>query len=239
MVSRAHVVAVVGAGGGVGASTSAALLARRWSATGPTTLVDLDRCGGGIDVLLGLEAVPGLRWPDLAEVRGALDAEDLDDVLPRWSGVDVLSSGRAAGPPTAEAVRAVVDALARRCSTVVLDLPAGVLLGGAGLGAVPDIDDVVLVTGQDVRGVATGLVLRDAVGGHAQLVLRRRRTRQVAPLEAARLLDLPLLGLLPSDRRLPGAVERGLGPVAGRRLRRSVERVADALGQGRLVRSRS
>lgn len=222
-------VAVVGAGGGVGASTSAALLARRWSAAGPTALVDLDHSGGGVDVLLGLEATPGLRWPDLAAVRGALDAEDLEDVLPTWAGVEVLSCGRVGGPPTDAATQAVLDALVQRCSAVVLDVPAAAVLGAAAGGDAQQWDDVVLLAGQDVRGVAAGLVLREAVAGSGHLVLRRRPTRQVAPLEAAQVLDLPLLGLLPSDRRLPGAVERGFGPVAGRRLRRSVEAVADDL----------
>lgn len=224
-VSPAHLVAVVGAGGGVGASTFAALLARQWSRRGPTALVDLDPSGGGIDVLLGIESSPGIRWPELAAVRGALEPEDLADVLPCWAGVEVLAAGRGAEVPGPSAVGPVLDSLAARCTTVVVDVPAAAVQAAAA----PECEDVVLVAGQDVRGVAAGLAVRESLGGAAHLVLRRRRTRQVAPLEAAHVLDLPLLGMVPTDRRLAGAVDRGLGPVAGRRLLRSAAAVAEAV----------
>ncbi|MBC7292320.1 MAG: pilus assembly protein FlpE, partial [Actinotalea sp.] len=85
-------VAVVGAAGGVGASTLAALLARRRAIAGDRVLlVDLDPGGGGLDVLLGLEQVDGARWSDLRHVASGVEARPLLDALPHWRGVSVVS----------------------------------------------------------------------------------------------------------------------------------------------------
>ncbi len=67
----APLVAVVGGRGGAGASvlaTALALTAARRDLE--VTLLDLDPLGGGLDLLLGAEAAPGLRWGDLRHVTG-------------------------------------------------------------------------------------------------------------------------------------------------------------------------
>ncbi|MCV2394900.1 pilus assembly protein FlpE [Actinotalea sp. M2MS4P-6] len=227
-----RMVVVSGAVGGVGASTFAALIAAARATSGPTALVDLGP-GGGLDVLLGIEAAAGSRWPELAGVHGRVAAAELTGLLPRWRGIEVLSAARDGAVPGAEAVLAVCTALVDGGVSVVVDLPGSRVLGDlpsevpealvGGLGG-----ELVLVAGQDVLGVAGLLALRRRLTVPAQLVLRRRRSR-VAPIEAAHVSDLPLLGLLPGDRRLADAVDRGLGPVAGRRLRRAVARVSHRL----------
>ncbi|WP_182112956.1 pilus assembly protein FlpE [Actinotalea sp. JY-7876] len=234
---RARVVVVVGACGGVGASTLAALLALRAVRAGTSpVLVDLAATGGGVDVLLGTEDLPGVRWPDLAHVRGALAGADLDGALPTWRGVDVLGGDRRGGAPPRAAVEALWPALEERYGVVVVDAPAAALADDAVGGVLATRPHLLLVTGQDVRGVAAGLTAAAGLeaGGApgAQLVLRRRRSPRVAPLEAAQVLDAPLLGLLPGDRRVAAAVDRGFGPwVPGRSaLARSVERVARGCG---------
>ena len=239
----AEVIVVVGACGGVGASTLAALLARRRSADGRTALVDLDHSHGGAEVLLGLEGFPGARWADLQHVRGTLAPAHLEDVLPRWGAVEVLSGDRRAGPPAA-AAEAVWQALVDGCDSIVVDVPAHGLVA-AGVGASGPVDvgveaalrsrtDLLLVTGQDVLGIAAGLVVRRATAGALQLVLRRRSVARVGPLEAAHLLDAPLLALLPQDRRVADAVDRGFGPLVPERSRlgRAVTRIARGSGHG-------
>lgn len=238
----AQVLVVVGARGGVGASTLAALLAARLArSAGCVALMDLDHGAGGLEVLLGIEEVPGVRWADLEGVRGALAPADLDGVLPRWCGVEVLGPDRRAGAPDVAVVSAVTAALVDRCTTVVVDLPAHTLLTDVGTAtgrAAPVLagrSDLLVLAGQDVLGVAGALALRAALdSGPAQLVLRRRRAARVAPLEAAHLLDLPLAGLLPTDRRLADATDRGFGPVIGRwsALGRAVRRLAEAVADG-------
>ena len=205
-------------------------------------LVDLDHRRGGLDVLLGVEERPGARWADLAEVRGTVDPGALDGLLPRWSGVDVLSAGTAAHDPCDGAVDAVMAALVAGHDTVVVDLPARCVprAGPDELSAsrgVPEVlrsrTDLVLVVGQDVLGVAGALSVRTSLDGPSQLVLRSRRRARVGPLEVARVLDLPILGTLPTDRAVGEAVDRGLGPLTSRwsRLARAVNHIGRGCGR--------
>ncbi|MFD3746791.1 septum site-determining protein Ssd [Nocardia sp. NPDC058633] len=92
------VVAVVGAGGGAGASTLAAATALRGAARRvrrDTVLIDGAPLDGGIDLVLGMENVPGLRWPDLIIEDGRVSAAALHNALPAaCPGLAVLSCGR-------------------------------------------------------------------------------------------------------------------------------------------------
>ena len=121
----AYVVGVVGGCGGAGASVLAAALAVTAASEGRQVLLaDLDPLGGGADLTLGVDDVPGLRWPDLAAARGRLPAGSVRDALPRLDGLAVLAWGR--GDPIdlpARAVDAVLAAAARAHDLVVLDLP--------------------------------------------------------------------------------------------------------------------
>ena len=83
--STAHVVGVLGGCGGAGASLFAVRPRGRRCGrrAGAPLLVDLDPLGGGLDLALGLDDVPGLRWPDLAAARGRLPASSLHESLPR------------------------------------------------------------------------------------------------------------------------------------------------------------
>lgn len=154
-------IAVVGARGGLGASSVAAGLAWRL-ARGPSStgsgqgtepspeqrrgqagrsrqgtaavaLVDLDSAGGGLDVLLGVEEDDGLRWPDLDGARGEVSGPELTSLLPRWAGVTVLSADRARpGAPRLEVISAVLAALGSCHDELVLDLDRAHFLGEAG-----------------------------------------------------------------------------------------------------------
>lgn len=231
-----RLIGVVGARGGAGASTFAAALAHRLSGRGPTALVDLERAGAGIDVLVGLEGADGLRWPDLADARGDVPADELVPLLPRWAGCVVLSADRARpGPPPAAAVTDVLGALASRHRDVVLDLDRADVLARADV--VGACTTVLVVVPLDLRGVAGALALRpDLVGvvPDVRLVVRGPAPGGLSPLELAHVVDLPVVASMAADRRVAAAGERGGGPAglglpAGP-LRRAVARVADALG---------
>lgn len=88
-------------------------------------LVDLDPWGGGLDLLVGGENTPGLRWPDLALQGGRLTWSAVREALPRHRGVSLLSGTRRGWEPDAGPVHAVVDAGKRGGVTVVCDLPGG------------------------------------------------------------------------------------------------------------------
>lgn len=197
----------------------------------PVVLVDLDPGRGGIEVLLGIETRTGARWPDLVQVRGALGDGDLDGVLPRWNGVEVLSSDRRSTSLDGVTVGAVWAGLVASGRVVIADLPGRVLLANPALAQLA-VGSALLLTSQDVIGVAGAVGLREAVGAQARLVLRRRPHARVAPLEAARLLDLQLLGMVPGDRRIAESTDRGFGPAVGAwsPLARSVRRLVRGLG---------
>ena len=143
------VLAVVGGRGGAGASVFAAALASR---VAEALLVDLDPCGGGIDLLLGAESAPGLRWPDIVQQGGRLAWSAVRDALPRRGGISVLSGHREFHEIDPGALAAVLDAAHRAGLTVICDVPRQ--LTGAGVQAVQVADLVVVVTSCDVRGIA-------------------------------------------------------------------------------------
>lgn len=219
---------VLGAVGGCGASTLAALLARRRARSGRTVLVDLDPGGAGQEVLLGLEGATGVRWADLDRLDGGLAAADLTGTLPRWEGVEVLSGHRGRAPSAAATVT-VLDALAAGDARLVVDLSARALAHAPALRDLAGASTTVLVTVRDVAGVAAALRVRDALGPAGVLVLRDRPGSTVTAAEAAHALRLRVAARLAQCRSVAGSGERGLGPWPGRRLRRAVARVDRAV----------
>ena len=221
----AGVIGVVGARGGAGASTFAAALAHRFARTGATALVDLERAGGGIDVVVGIEGAGGLRWPDLVDARGTVDARELAALLPRWGGCAVLSADRTrpGAPPS--------GAVGEEHASVVLDLDrCDVLDRGAVLAS---CRTVLVVVPRDLRAVAGALALRPALVelvADVRLVVRGPAPGGLGALELAHVVDLPLAVSMRHDRRLAADGERGGGPTVRRgALGRAVTRVAGAL----------
>lgn len=178
---------MVGAAGGVGASTFAAALA--WVAGG--LLVDLDPVCGGIDVLLGIEHVPGARWSGLRLGGGTLDPALLIGGLPRWRGVRVLAADRS---PPPDAV-APVCAAGASVGAVVADVPR---VPCAVRDAAVAVADVVLVL---ARCTVTSLAAARAVAATLDapavgLVLRRG---EVPLAEVRDALTVPVVATLPAS----------------------------------------
>jgi hypothetical protein len=197
------VVGVLGGSGGVGASRFAAALA---AAALPSMLVDVDGVGGGVDVLLGIEAVAGARWSALRLDGGWLDPALLADGLPRWGSVAVLATD--AGPPPETAALQVVDAAAE-FGAVVVDLPR----------APSPMRDAVLrrctlcvvLAVAEVRELAAARALLRTLPATPVGAVVRRGTLAVG--DAAALLGVPLLGVLPVLDRSSG-VPRATARVA-------------------------
>ncbi|MGJ3508076.1 septum site-determining protein Ssd [Enemella sp. A6] len=220
--SDTPVVALVGAAGGTGTSTLAAglaLLSRR-----PALLVDADTGGGGLDLVLGLEAEPGWRWPDLAHARGHLGT--LRGQLPRLDEVDLLSFDRSgeAGEPPAEAVAAVLAAGRQDHELVVIDAGRG--RGAMARDALRHADIVLLSTTADVRAIAAtdhGIRrLRDDRLPVDGVVLRTAKGSGIGAQEVSATVGVPVWATVPHDRGVVAAGRRGGPPdrAAGRRWRR-------------------
>ncbi len=234
MTSSQRVTAVVGASGGLGASTLALAVGRRLAATGPASVVvDLDLLRGGLEVTAGIEHLPGRRWDDLRHIRGRVPPEELLRLLPAEDGCCVLSARGGAPPEVPEAaVRDVVRALAAGPARVVLDLPLAspVLPEVLSAGAL-----VVVLVGLRARALADG----DATVSHlldgpgapgvppdVRLVTRGGRAGAEVVDEVVAHLGIAHLHHLADDPHVSRDAERGLFPGTGRD---AVRRCADAV----------
>jgi secretion/DNA translocation related CpaE-like protein len=204
---RGRVVAVVGGCGGAGASLFAVALAQ---AATDALLVDLDPWGGGIDLLIGGEATPGLRWPDLALEGGRLNWPAVREALPRHRGVSLLSGTRSGYEVDAGPVDAVVDAGRRGGVTVVCDLPRR--LTDAAQIALDAADLVVLVSRCDVRACAATSAFAPVlatVNPNLGLVVRGPSPGGLRAAEVAEIAGLPLLASVRAQPRLAEQLEHG------------------------------
>jgi secretion/DNA translocation related CpaE-like protein len=226
---RALLLAVVGGRGGAGASTLAVALALAGARRSMRTfLVDADPLGGGLDLVLGGEDLPGLRWSDLAETRGRLASEVLLSAVPTAAEVSVLSCDRTDVTEIPQgAMRAVLDAATRGSDLVVVDLPRS--LGAAAQAVLGRADRVLLVVPAEVRATASaGSVaasLRTFAGDLGVVVRGPAPGDLEAPL-VAEALGLPLAGHCRAEPGLAAALDRGEPP--GRR-RGPLARLADSL----------
>ncbi|WP_454050755.1 pilus assembly protein FlpE [Cellulomonas sp. Marseille-Q8402] len=229
----AGVVGVVGARGGAGATVTAAALAAELARHGSTVLVDAGP-GPSVDTVLGLEAHPGLRWPDLTGALGSVDAALLAGNLMRWRRSAVLPTDDARpGPPPAAVVPDVLTALAAAHGSVVLDLDRVAVLGGRDAAALVDACGTVLVVvPRDVLAVAGARLLRDALvtpGRRVGLVTRGPAPGGLGTAEIATAVGVPVVASLPRVRDLGGALDRGVGPVLPPAAARAVARLAGRL----------
>jgi len=229
--SSGFVVGVIGGCGGAGASTLAVMLAANASTLGIRTLLaDGDEWGGGLDLAVGAEEVPGLRWPDLQAATGTISPVQLAASLPSVAGFSLLSWGQhhSSGPPRgqgegvgAQVLRAarrgyelcVVDvgrsreaftSLGQHCDRLLAIVPARLRCAVAAaqlLGDLPVIPVFLVVRGP-MRDGLDGELIAEAVG-------------------------VRLGGTMPALRSVAAATERG--ELLGLARNRGVRRLAAAV----------
>lgn len=229
-----RVIGVVPGRGGAGASVLAAGLALTAAARGgPAWLVDLDPLGGGADVGMGAEVVPGARWDDLTPVAGRLSASALRTAVPEVHGVRVLAAGRGAREdPAPEAVSAVLTAARRGGGTVVLDLPRH--RSPARDAAVAAAADLFVVVPAELRALlaATGVLAGLGAPTATAKVVVRPVPHGLPPMEVLRALQAPLAGVLEDEAAVQTAavIGDGTGLTRDTKLRVLCERLLDAVG---------
>lgn len=216
--SRGLVIGVVGGRGGAGASTLAAALAVTAMRAGRRAmLVDADPYGGGADLLFGGEHALGLRWPDVATAKGRIGGEELVNSLPRMGELAVLSCDRHDPPELkAEAMSSVLEAAARACNIVVVDLPRRI--DDAAQVALAAASVVLLLVPAEVRAAAAAARVASEVARFAddvRVVVRGPAPGGLDAVDIASALGLPLMGHLKAEPDLAVALERGEVP-AGR-----------------------
>ncbi len=211
--SPGHTVGVVGGSGGAGATMLACALAQWHAARAPTLLVDADPLGPGLDRLLGMEDLVGVRWEGLAETAGRLGARALRESVPRRDGLGVLTWSGLRRRLDVATARRILPAAVRGHDLVVLDLPRQGVPALAEL--VDRCDDLLVVTPATVPGLAATARLVAELGrdGRAGLVVR---PGGLSDADAERVTGLPVVADVGDQRGLAASVDRGLGPLAGR-----------------------
>jgi secretion/DNA translocation related CpaE-like protein len=232
--ARGLTLGVIGGSGGAGATTFACALGQVAGRSGQSVVVDTDPLGPGVDRVLGLDLVDGVRWDSLGHATGRLSARALRDSLPRREGVAALSwyAGPQPRPLQAFAVREVLSAARRGHDLVVVDLPRG-----------PDplveeitsrCDQVLVVVAPSVPGVSAAVRLcgRFPEPGRLGLVVRGTGVDDDA---VAKLVRAPVLVRMADQRGLAETIDLGFGPVRTRRgpLGRAAAGVLAGLGAGR------
>ncbi len=220
------VLGVTGGCGGAGATTAAIWIAQAAAGMGVRVLlVDGDPWGGGLELALAAEDLPGLRWPDLAEASGSIDPGQLADSLPITGGFSFLSwpgSRDRPVPVDAAAAGGVLDAARRGYELVVVDI---------GRGAEPlhtfawDCDRILVVLPAQLKAaVASARLLQELPPVEAALLVRGKPGAALDSALIADAVGLPVHGRVPDLRGVTGASESGRLLELGKR--RSVRHFA-------------
>lgn len=194
-----------GASGGLGVSSLLVGMSVVAAKRRRVALVDLDEQGGGLDLLFGAESMPGWRWPELAKAEGGL--ADLSGLVPSPDGVTLVSMGRAGHSPGPVAQEAVLSSLARSHDLILVD---------AGRQPPPPEAPAYWVVGAELRSVAAAKRQLGEAGGQRAdgVVVRVGSGRRISPGAVTESLRCRLLGVVPTDNRVPRLAEAGLPPGA-------------------------
>ncbi|WP_241217018.1 septum site-determining protein minD, TadZ-like protein [Bifidobacterium goeldii] len=231
---RDNVYAILSLSGGIGVSMVAAMTALRLAQRRHScVLVDCDFTAGGLDVLLGLENEPGLRFQTVKAPLGHVDGPALNHELPRWERVGVLSSQPWSGEkPDSWEILAVLQALAESNDVVIVDMADGALYE-----RVPELASYTQIL------IAELTVLGLARAKHAKTMLSRQGCAKplivgacprgaspsksiVSVEDAQEYLGDTLLGVITPDRHIQADVLEGLGVRA---VSKGSRRAIDAL----------
>jgi len=176
--------------------------------------LDGDRLGGGLDVTLGVEQEPGVRWPDLVGVRGQVDGPELLRRLPSVDDVSVLSFDRARDVRLdAGTVEEVLRALSTSVDLVVVDLPRPDHEVFAAM--LPAVDAVVLLAGSGVCDLAgASAIAEHLVRGCPDVWLCLRTSGRGSHFAdtVAGALDLPMLAVVREEPSLAADLLHGIPP---------------------------
>lgn len=210
-----HIIGVVSAVGGAGASTMAALLSVTAVARGQSAVViDADPQPAGVECLLGSDPQPS--WSRFAGVRGYLDSDELAD-LPVSEGVAYLGwAGQEPIRNWADSLGSIVEAAASAFDVVVVDLGRSIDLATR----LPSRTQPLVLVPARLRAVATAavvveqlaayfdhrstVVLRDVGGRHAP----SDWVRALPPSYATRVLELDQHAVDDEDAGRPPGTRR-------------------------------
>nr|WP_240541048.1 cobalamin biosynthesis protein CobQ [Bifidobacterium colobi] len=222
----------------MGLSTTAAMLAWMLAQRGHRcALIDADFASGCLDLLLGMEREPGLRFNQVDAPLGNIEGAALNDELIDWEGVRVLPCNPWLDrQPEWWEIQAVIRALGQANDVVVVDAGQGALVE-----SLPDVQQGMHIMGVElsVVGLARARTHRAALAawhcseprliGIAPRGAPRGRG-EVSIAEAEAYLACEMLGPLKPNTSLCGDVLEGLGiRTVPKNCRKAMTLLADAV----------
>lgn len=209
-----EVFAIVGAKGGVGATTIAVNVATVLSKLGSALLLDLHLAGGDASLYLGasssfsvIDALENTHRMDVAYFRGLVSHTE--------AGPDLLASADRTAAPSADAdrLRALIDFAAHHYRYTVLDVPRD---HAAALDALSGVSAIVVVANQELAGVRSAgrlaTALRQQYSKEKVIVVVSRPDRQaeIEMEDLQRAVGGRVRHVFPSEYRLAvSALNRG------------------------------
>ncbi|MFD2841782.1 hypothetical protein ACFSYH_14570 [Populibacterium corticicola] len=214
-------IAVVGAAGASGASTTAVALAAACNRTEATWLLDLVPASG-MELLIGAETQPGLRWRELDRTRGEINAQQLAAECPAYGDMPTVLGGREeTGPPNDTAACSIIASLCAQGNVVVADVDKSALLRLHDLWT-----HVVVVSPLTLQGLAnTHQLVRYLASTSIEIkvVASMLVSPDLTITQFEKSLGIPISGYLPILRSIRPAIIHGLGPLgAGPRTTRKL-----------------
>ena len=213
-----NIIAVVSGKGGTGKTSFTANVGLALAQLGYKTLcLDCDITLRNLDLALGLSDQAIMDFSDVAKGRCSLpDAVVCNEKYPN---LDLLSAPLCDGGP--DVTEAQMQALAReireRYAYCLIDSPAGLGIGFRL--ALAMADSVVVVTTTDASALRdaqrTVMELQAFPSGQVHLVVNRvekklMHTMRITIDDAIDTAGLPLLGVVPEDKDIPYALNRGI-----------------------------
>ena len=237
---RARVISVYAPRGGSGATFVATHLSASIGRRGSTcVLVDMDPVFADLTSALGVPSGEAVRTiADLLPLGGEVALEHLDGVLWRHpAGFDALLAPEpdVAARLRGEDYRAALSAIVGAKDVVVLHL--GRTLDDIARRGLAQSDRIVMVLSLDVlsfRSAKRALPLLGELGleDRCDFIVNRARRSEIVPSDVRRAFGRPPLAVIPSDRSVGNAQDRGrLLPARGRAVR-SIDRLAASLLEG-------
>ena len=202
---RGDVFAVIGAKGGVGATTVAVNVATMLNKLHPasTLLMDLHLTYGDAAIFLGAE--PRFSTLDALENMHRMDASFLRTLVTQTkSGLNLLaSSDHAVSPPVdVTRVRSLIDLAANEFRFLVLDVPRS---DPAVLDSLESVSSVVVVANQDVATIRSAARMTAALEQRygkerVNVVISRYDARaEIGQADVERVIGRPVTSLFPNN----------------------------------------
>ena len=212
------IIAVVSGKGGTGKTSFTANVGLALAHLGHHTLcLDCDVVLRNLDLALGLSDCALMDFTDVMEGRCSLQEATVPHR--KYSNLELLAAPMVTENLSAsrEQVRQLMEQIRQRYDYCLIDAPAG--LGFGFQMAVAQADHVVVVTTTDVSSLRdaqrTVTELERFPNGRLHLVVGRVQKKMLRALhttidDAIDTAGLPLLGVIPEDRDVPLALNRGV-----------------------------